>query len=124
MPARRSARRSAAAGADGLGRTVSKDAAGSASECHDRASVGASELADGKPHHHRFGDDDEQRLRDYLGAVAVWHAAGSNRRGGPPAVHDSFHGGVRGWFYFGATGTNGHAHAHSICVNLSREGGI
>ncbi len=50
--------------------------------------------------------------------------AGADRRRDSSAVHDSLHGGVCGWFHFGATRPNGHAHAHPICANLSGAGGI
>src|SRR6266568_6836544 len=124
MLARWRTRRSAATGVDGVGRSVSKDATGGIAERDDGTGSGASQLADGQPHHHRFGYDDEQRIRNYRGTLAVWNAPGANRSSGSSAIHDSFHGRIRGWFRFSATWPNGHAHAYPICVNLSREGGI
>ena len=49
---------------------------------------------------------------------------GSDRCGDSSAVHDSLDGGICGWFSSGTTRPNRHAHAHPICVNLSRAGGI
>ncbi len=58
--ARRSTRRSSPRGSDRLGRAVSKDAPRWAGKRHSRAGSRASHLAHGKPHHHRFRNDDEQ----------------------------------------------------------------
>ena len=53
---------SAAAGADGVGRTIPQNAASRTGKRHGRAGVGASELEDGQSHHDRFSHDDEQGI--------------------------------------------------------------
>src|SRR3989442_15711747 len=71
MPARRTAMRSAPADLDCVRRALSADADGTDGPGHSRASPGASELAHGPAHHHRFRHAGQQRIRGDRGTLAL-----------------------------------------------------
>jgi len=54
------------------------------------------------------------------GALAVQHRVRADRGGHSSTERDSFHGGIRRWIGAGATRQSGHAHAHRLCLVLSR----
>ena len=75
VPARARRRRSAEAGAHGVGRSVSRVAGRAPADRASRGRAAPSDVADGPQDHHRLGDADEQGPRGHRGALAVRRAA-------------------------------------------------